>query len=86
MTILLKEEKMEQKSPVEKIRFGRVNGALFEKEGVHGKFYTASFSKHYKAGEEWEESNSYSKNDLENLHMAVSEAIEKIEEYEQKTA
>lgn len=65
--------------PVENIRHGNVEIAIWRNQGENGAFYSASAPTiRYKDGEEWKEGSSYSRHDLLDVAEAAREAALKI--------
>lgn len=65
--------------PVENIRHGNVEIAIWRNQGENGAFYSASApSIRYKDGEEWKDGSSYSRHDLLDMAEAAREAALKI--------
>jgi hypothetical protein len=53
--------------PTHKIRSGALTVTIWKNQGEKGAFYTVTPSRSYKKGEEWEETDSYSFDDLMTL-------------------
>ena len=71
--------------PVENIRHGNVEIAIWRNQGDNGTFYSASAPTiRYKDGEEWKDGSSYSRHDLLDMAEASREAAMKIRDL-QKT-
>ena len=71
--------------PVENIRHGNVEMAIWRNQGENGVFHTASAPTiRYKEGEEWKEGSSYGRHDLLDMAEAAREAAMKIRDL-QKT-
>jgi hypothetical protein len=65
--------------PVENIRHGTVEIAIWRNQGENGVFHTASAPAiRYKEGEEWKEGSSFGRHDLLDLAEAAREAALKI--------
>jgi hypothetical protein len=60
--------------PVQNIRVGGINAAIWEQEGSKGNFMNVSFSRSYKQGNEWKTSHTYTVNQLDDLRRAATEA------------
>jgi hypothetical protein len=67
--------------PVDHVRVGNVEIAVWRNQGSSGDFYTASAPTiRYKDGEEWKNGSSYNMTDLLSLAEAAREASAKIRE------
>ena len=65
--------------PVENIRHGNVEIAIWRNNGEKGTFYSASTPAiRYKEGEEWKDGSSFGRHDLLDLAEAAREAATKI--------
>jgi hypothetical protein len=61
--------------PIQTLREGNVNAAIFENESVKGKFRTATIQLRYKDKDgEWKTGNSFGAKDLENLEK-IAKAV-----------
>ena len=60
--------------PVQNIRVGGINAAIWEQEGSKGNFMNVSFSRSYKQDNEWKTSHTYTVNQLDDLRRAATEA------------
>jgi hypothetical protein len=58
----------EKPKPVQKLRDGAIEVAIWRNDGEKGPFYTVTHRRSYKVGEEWKDSDSYGTDDL--LHLA----------------
>jgi hypothetical protein len=69
----------DKKKPIQKVQSGPVTGAIWENEGKDGTFFSATFERSYKDGEDFKNSTSYGANDLAHLILCgtkVSQAID----------
>lgn len=58
----------EKKKPAQTFRKGTVKAAIWQNEGKDGVFYSVTFSRSYKAGEDgWRNTSSFNEGDLEAL-------------------
>ena len=58
----------EKKKPAQAFRKGTVKAAVWQNEGKDGVFYSVTFSRSYKAGEDgWRNTSSFNEGDLEAL-------------------
>ena len=58
----------ETKKPAQTFRKGTVKAAVWENKGKDGVFYSVTFSRSYKAGEDgWRNTSSFNGNDLNAL-------------------
>jgi hypothetical protein len=70
--------------PVETVRHGNVEIAIWRNAGAKGDFYSASTPKiRYKEGEEWKDGSSFGRHDLLDLAEAAREAATKIRDRQQ---
>lgn len=56
--------KMTKKKPIQTIRRGSIEAAIWENKGEHGVAYNVTFSRSYKDGEEPKKSTSFGQRDL----------------------
>ena len=54
----------EKNKPVETLRMGALKASIWKNESEGQAFYNVTFSRSYKKGEEWHESDSYGRDDL----------------------
>ena len=64
----------ETKKPIENIRVGNVQAAIWEHQGEKGTFMTTTFSRSYEKNGEWKKAHDYSQNQLADLQRAAKEA------------
>ena len=70
--------------PVETIVIRMVKAEIMETETENGKHYRVTFSSLYKDGEEWQESESYGRDDLPILSKVADIAYSKVHELSQE--
>jgi len=63
-----------KQKPVQKVHSGSVTGAIWENAGKDGPFYSATFERTYKDGEEYKNATSYGPSELPHLAMAATKA------------
>ena len=74
-----KSETAETKNPpVAKVRVGLITGSILENKTDKGAFYSTTFERRYKDGEEWKSSHSYNTGDLLELAKAADRAHTRI--------
>jgi hypothetical protein len=74
-----KSETAETKNPpVAKVRVGLITGSIWENKTDKGTFYSTTFERRYKDGDEWKSSHSYNTGDLLELAKAADWAHTKI--------
>ncbi len=54
----------EKKRPSHEIRLGRIRAAIWENETANGTRHNVTFSRLYKDGEQWKDSDSFGRDDL----------------------
>ncbi len=64
----------ETRKPIENIRVGNVQAAIWENQGDKGNFMTASFSRSYEKNGEWKKAYDFSPAQLADLQRAAKEA------------
>ena len=64
----------ETKKPIENIRVGNVQAAIWEHQGEKGSFMTTTFSRSYEKNGEWKKAHDYSQAQLGDLQRAAKEA------------
>ena len=52
------------KKPVHDVRLGRIKAAIWENDTQNGKRYNVTFTRLYKDGEQWKDSQSFGRDDL----------------------
>ena len=57
--------------PVKVLKIGNLSASVWKRDGEHGPWYTTTFQRAYKDGEEWKFSNSFGKEHLGNLRLLV---------------
>jgi hypothetical protein len=65
--------------PIHTIRHGAVKAAIWREQTAIGPRYNITFSRSYKAGEEWKSSSSFGRNNLLALSLIATRAYEWIE-------
>ena len=68
----------ETRKPIENIRVGNVQAAVWENQGEKGSFLTASFSRSYEKDGQWHKAYDFSPAQLADLQRAAREAEELI--------
>ena len=63
-------KKQSKDKPAHQVQFGRIKAAVWQNDTEQGVRYNTTFSRSYKDGEEWKNSDSFGRDDL----LAVSEA------------
>ena len=67
-----KKEAAETKNPpVAKVRVGLITASIWENKTDKGTFYSTTFERRYKDGDEWKSSHSYNTGDLLELAKAA---------------
>lgn len=56
--------------PAHRVRFGRIQAAVWQNDTEQGVRFNTTFSRSYKDGEEWKHTESFGRDDL----LAVAEA------------
>jgi len=77
---------MENNKPVLSFRYGNVACAIWANSTTAGYFFGTTFTRVFKAGEEWGESSSFDDRDLPNLMKAAADAHSWIYEQKRKAA
>ena len=65
---------MNKAKPVHEIRFGAIKAAIWENTLADGARHTVTFTRSYKSGEEWKNTDSYWRDDLLLLAKVANEA------------
>jgi len=55
------------KRPVHEIRMGRIRAAIWENETQNGNRYNVTITRLYRDGEQWKDSSSFGRDDLQLL-------------------
>ena len=70
----------EKQHPAHDIRIGSIRAAIWENETEHGKRFSATFEKLYKAEDKWSQTQSFGRDDLlvlakvaDQVHTWISE-------------
>jgi len=67
-----------KKPPVGKVRVGSVTASIWENSKDDKTFYSVTFERRYKSGDEWKSSDSYGPGDLLELAKAADRAHSQI--------
>ena len=59
--------------PVHRLRYGNVVAAVWANNSQAGYFYTSTFTRIYKDGDNWGDTNSFEDRDLPNLAKAAAD-------------
>ena len=70
--------------PVAEVRIGRVKAAIWSNDTEGGTRHNVTFSRLYKAGEEWKSTQSFGRNDLLVLAKVADQAHSRIFELQQE--
>ena len=65
---------MTKNKPVHEVRFGCIKAAVWENTTGDGSWFSVTFSRSYKDGEEWKASESFGRDDLLVRAKAADEA------------
>ena len=65
---------MSAKKPVHELRIGRIRAAIWENETQNGTRHNVTFSRLYKDGDQWKDSQSYGRDDLPLLAKVADRA------------
>jgi len=58
--------------PAAEVKAGSIIGTIWKNETGKGAFYTVTFARLYKQGEQWKRSASFGQGDLEALAKAIA--------------
>lgn len=64
----------EKNKPVHKIRIGSVHAAVWANDGSKGHWYSTTFCRIYRDGEEWKQSGNFNRDDLLVLAKVADQA------------
>ena len=78
------EMKNESRRPVQAIRNGHVEAAIWESETKYGLRYRVSLKRSYKAGDQWKTSDSFWRDDLPNIVSVLDDAYGWISDHEKE--
>ena len=69
-------EQQQHQPPVHRIRAGAVQASVWNNtsEALKTEYFTVSFSRRFRQGEEWKESKSFHRNDLPTLAKVANDA------------
>ena len=62
--------------PISEIRFGNIKAAIWQNPTEHGVRHNVTFTRFYKDGEQWKNSDSFGRDDLPKLILAAQKAYE----------
>ena len=65
---------MATKRPVHEVRMGRIKAAVWENDTQNGPRHNVTFSRLYKDGDQWKDSQSYGRDDLPLLAKVADQA------------
>ena len=60
--------------PIHEIRLGRIRAAIWENETPNGKRHNVTVSRIYKDGDQWKDTASFGRDDLQLVAKAVDQA------------
>lgn len=60
--------------PIHTIRFGSIKAAIWENQTKNGKRYSVTFSRIYKEGNEWKNTETFGRDDLLTVAKCADEA------------
>lgn len=66
--------------PVDEVRLGEVRAAIWANRTEKGVMYNATFVRRYKTGDKYRSTNSFSRDDLTLLAIAIDTVTKRIEE------
>ena len=64
----------EKEKPVHEVRFGAIKAAVWKNDTQNGVRYNTTFSRLYKDGEEWSNTDSFGRDDLLVVAKAADQA------------
>lgn len=67
---------MSENQPVNKVRIGPIEAAIWENRGEKGTFHSVTFSRSYKKNEEWKNTDSFRAEDLLLLSKTAEKAFD----------
>lgn len=70
--------------PIDTVRLGTVQAAIWKNETANGVYYNVTFDRRYKDGDEWKSSTSFGVKDLLALRKAADMAHTKVIELQAK--
>lgn len=62
--------------PVHTVKLGRIRASIWKNTGQRGTWYNVTIGRLFKRGEKFEESPSFSRDDLPLVEVAASQAFE----------
>lgn len=62
--------------PVNEIRIGNIKAAIWQNKTEHGVRHNVTFSRSFKDGDQWKNSDSFGRDDLPRLILAAQKAYE----------
>ena len=63
-----------KQKPIHTIRLGTIRAAIWENKSENATYYNVTLSRRYKSGEEWKNSDSFSRDDLLLVAKVADEA------------
>ena len=79
-------EQQQNNRPERSIRYGAVEAAIWRNQGESGDFHNTTFTRHYKAGEDWKQTDSFREIDLPSLSKLALDSHTVIQELKQDSA
>lgn len=64
--------------PISEIRIGTVKAAIWQNQAEEGVRHNVTFTRIYKDGEQWKNSDSFGRDDLPRLILAAQKAYESL--------
>lgn len=66
--------------PEQNLRYGAVEAAIWRNQGESGDFLNTTFTRHFRQGEDWKQTDSFREQDLPTLSKIAADAHTAIQE------
>lgn len=64
----------DHKRPEQSLRYGPVEAAIWRNHGENGDFLNTTFTRHYRQGDDWKQTDSFREQDLPTLSKLAADA------------
>ena len=82
-------EQQQSNRPEQNLRYGGVEAAIWRNHGENGDFLNTTFTRHFRQGDDWKQTESFREQDLPTLSKVAADAhsaIQQIKAVDSQTA
>lgn len=74
------ETEQQSNRPEQSLRYGGVEAAIWRNQGENGDFLNTTFTRHFRQGEDWKQTDSFREQDLPSLSKIAADAHSAIQQ------